>query len=410
MFSVKENHLESLVNQEYVFICQLGQMEVEVNHIIRNFAYHGAGRERCLGRLKAVNNSINSSQRKMEMMREALSEGIRRYRDTEKRICENAEADRFRYGAVNGNGVSTAGSSMGSMGARGNNKNRTLGDSLYSSIKAFLKYKEKFEKDKGAGLGGAVMSYAKDLQNFFNEKSGAEFFDLTKSSSKLWNAYYKYLLKNDDKGLLKKQWGKKAAGVSLAGSLMGLISTVCDVSGKENDTFFKRWGNLTDVLKDGTDVVKDGYELWHYEELLNNKNGLHSAAGKYAILAKTAFSVAGQTGRSIKKYNADGHWSADDTARTMTEISVAGLETMVSGLTFGIISADTFGTSTEKIATDIENTATGLGRWAGEYIAAHEDMRKRWKKGCKLEQVGLVYEAMFRNAFSAIGELVKRSI
>ena len=406
MFSVKGNNLENLINQEYIFIYQLGQMEDEINCIIRNFAYHGAGRERCLRRLKAVNNSIYYSQRKMEIMREALSEGIRRYQDTEKRICENAKADSFRYRTVNGSGSSVVG---GSMGARGNNKNRSLSDSLYSNIKVFLKYKEKFEKDKGAGLAGAVMSYVKDLQNFLNKKSGADFFDLTKSSSKLWNAYYKYLLKNDDKGLLKKQWGKKAAGVSMVGSFMGLISTVYDVSEKENDTFFKRWGNLSDVLKDGTDVVKDGYELWHYEELLNKKNGLHSAAGKYAILAKTAFSVAGQTGRSIEKYSADEHWSVDDTARTMTEISVAGLETMVSGLTFGIISADTFGTSPEKIAADVENAATGLGQWAGEYIVAHEDMRKRWKKGSKLEQVGLVYEALFRNAFSSIGELVKRN-
>lgn len=404
MFSVKVNNLENLINQEYVFICQLGQMEDEINHIIRNFAYHGAGRERCLRRLKAVNNSIYSSQRKMEIMREALSEGIRRYQDTEKQICENTETDRFQYRVVNSNGSSTAGSSMG---ARGNNKNRTLSDSLYSSIKAFFKYKEKFEKDKGAGLAGAVMSYVKDLQNFLNKKSGADFFDLAKSSSKLWNACYKYFLINDDKGLLKKQWGKKAAGVSMAGSIMGLISTVYDVSEKENDTFFKRWGNLSDVLKDGTDVVKDGYELWNYEELLNKKNGLHSTAGKYAILAKTAFSVAGQTGRSIEKYSADGYWSVDDTARTMTEISVAGLETMVSGLTFGIISADTFGTSAEKMATDIENAATELGRWAGEYIVDHEDMRKRWEKGSKLEQAGLIYEALFRNTFSSIGKLVK---
>lgn len=97
MFSVRKNNLDGLVNQETDFIRQLQKIEDDINHIVRNFAYHGAGRNRCLRRLKAVNSDISRRERTMEMMRDALSQGVRKYQDTEKRICENAKVKVFQY-------------------------------------------------------------------------------------------------------------------------------------------------------------------------------------------------------------------------------------------------------------------------------------------------------------------------
>lgn len=389
MFSVKGNYLEGFVNQEADFIRQLQRIEDDINFIMRSFAYYGTGRIRCLRRLKAVNGEISASRKNMEMMKGALSQGIRKYRDTEKRIYENAKVNRFQYNDIN------KGETALEKGDETVQK-----DSVYSYIKAFFKYREKFCKDREAGISGALMSYIKSLQKFFNEKAKAEFFDLAKASSKLWTAYYKYLSKQDATGLLQKAWGEKAAEVSAVGSIMGLISAIYDAGEADNSTFLKRWGNAFDVLEEGTDVIKDGYEWCNYGSLISDKGKIHSTAGKYAILAKIIFSVSGQAGRSIERYSEDGSWDMNDTARTMTESSIAGLESMVSGLTFGIISTETFHTSVDDISQNLENGATSWGKQAGEYISRHKDMCDKWNNGSEFDRIGLTIEALFKMSFS----------
>ena len=388
MFSVRKNNLDGLVNQETDFIRQLQKIEDDINHIIRNFAYHGAGRNRCLRRLKAVNSDINRSKRTMEMMRDALSQGVRKYQDTEKRIGENAKVKAFQYSDI---------SKTEAIVKSGNELPEK--DSLYSYIKAILKYNEKFGEDENAGISGAILGYLKNLQEVFEGRSKTDFFDLAESSSKLWTAFYKYLSEQDVTGIFKKKWGKGASAVSWAGSIMGLFSAICDAQEADNSTVFSQWSNAFDILDEGTDVVKDGYEWLRYEDVLNDKGGIHSNAGKYAILAKTIFSTAGQTIKSVEKYGEDGSWSTDDTARTMVEASVAGLETMASGLTFGIISAETFRTSVDEIAQNLENGTTYLAQQSADYIKMHNELLDRWESGSELDQVGVFCEALFKMVF-----------
>lgn len=388
-FSIKGSNLDGLIDQEADFTRQLEKTKNDIDSIISKFAYYGAGRARCLRRLKAVSSKISTHKRSMEMMREALSQGVKKYQDTEKRICGNAKTGKFQYNDINKPEAVVK-----------NGNEHTLDDPFYLYIKAILKYKEKFNDDENAGISWGFLNYMEGLRNFWDERSEADFFDLGQSSSELWTAYYEYLSKQDSTELFEKKWGKRVAGVSVAGSIMGLISAVYDTAEQDNDTFSKKWDSTFDILEEGTDVIKDGYEWWNYEELLKGKEGIHSTAGKYAILAKTLFSVAGQAGKSIERYSEDGSWSMDDTARTMIESSVAGLESMVSGLTFGIISAETFGVSVDDICKNLEDGTQNLGQQAADYIKEHEDMYDRWNKGSELDKAGLICEALFKKTFS----------
>lgn len=250
-------------------------------------------------------------------------------------------------------------------------------------IKKLLKFTSKVSDDKNLGAISALFSYLYSLYNFgdssLNGKTFGEGFadwcDIGKNSSGILSAIYKWY-KNDL--TQKNTWneiegiklGKKVAGVSVASSILGLIGKIVEASNKKNTTTMGRIADGLDASTGITDLVKSLYELKNFEKLSKIQSGIHSTAGKWVVLCDTTLSFFGQTIRSADKYYADGVWDMGDTGKTGVEASIKGLDSLASGLTFGLVSLETFGTSAEETSKAMENFAEGIGEWIGKKIIA----------------------------------------
>lgn len=224
---------------------------------------------------------------------------------------------------------------------------------------------------KGAGLFGSMFGYLDSLFNIFDEKTSVleREFKLTKSSASLYSSIFSFA---KAKGMLpdsvKKQWQGRMDAIGVVGSLFGVGESVVK---------FGRTGTGADAAgigNAGADLLNGIYKIGKDAERVKGLKGLYQPADLWCTFGKTILSAGGQTYDSIKKYAADGRWDVNDTACTGLEGAVAGLDAMVSGLSFGAISLDNFGSSPAQFSQALEDGAASYGKSIGNYILNHQDL------------------------------------
>lgn len=387
MFSIKPNQIIKICDQIFEITSKLNQQMIGIENSISALETL-SGTDKVISSLKNQFFIIDEEYLVLCNMEMALNNVMILYSDCEKRICDNANDKKgFNFGDTEKNKVQV----------EQKEKEDKEYDFLYSFFKAYFTFNEKSKLDDSAGIEKGLLEYFKEFWDFFGEKKDISgLFELADSSSSLWNEFYKFLEKKDATGILRKQWGERAAGIEVIGSLLGLLATIYNTTQEENINNGKKWKNFFEILEEGTDFSKDIYDLFTYNEAAQLEEGLYTEAGLYIILIKTILSSVGQAGESISVYYEDGIWDMNDTSRTCIEVSVSGLNSLISGLTYGIISAETFGTTPEEIYQNIENVSAVVGQSAGEYIYEHSEMRDKWNSGNVFNRIGLIVEAMYK--------------
>lgn len=341
-----------------------------VENVRLNLSFDLQSRDRIVKSLSSTESLLEVCGNDLSSMESVLGEVMARYQETEERVKERS-GQLVKSEITEADTITITTGSLES-GETTDSEDDTLSWFL-SLIKSFLTYQDKYEDDKTSGAVKALVSYFQKLSAFATgDKEGwtglSDWCDLGEASSKLWKASYSYL--KTYYPWLKDQMGEAAAGVGIAGSLFGLaggVSDMADTISSEDSTTGEKIASVLDAQSEGIDVVKSVYE---YQHLADKSTGLYTAAGLWATFAETITNSASQLVTSISTYSADGSWDWGDTGATGVEIAVSGLSAMISGLTFGIISPETFGTTTEDISSAIENWAEGVGAWIGEKMCS----------------------------------------
>lgn len=332
-----------------------------------------SGKSTLQARVNDLTSAVEEQSRKTRTMGEKLVVIARLYDLAEQDIKEQGAKDIFSsvpQSGLHSSGATNTGSGA-EMGGRGGVESSGDGkdDFGWDFLKAVLTFRNKFKKDDGAGVGKDFLSYLKSAFDFLNgEKTGwngaSNLFDFADKSTGMWKGLYEYFKSQDPTGLLEKTWGQGAAGVGIAGSMLALLSKSMTAMGADNSTASKAAANILDVGSGGIDVAKSVYEYTHFQDFIGKEQGPFSPASQWAAFGETVTSSLAQTFRSVEKYGADG-WQFMDFAETGVDVAVTGLEKMISCLTFNIISADTFGTTTEEISEGLKEWANNLGKDIG---------------------------------------------
>lgn len=209
---------------------------------------------------------------------------------------------------------------------------------------------------------------------------------LAENSGKLWKSIYDVIKSYDKSGGIEDKFGNVSHSVGVVSGMAGFFHDVIKISTDDemNATvrtgeYIKATGKLGDVGKDSTKLV---YSM--------KGNSVPKGLDQYVTLAKTTLATAGQTISSIGKYSADGKWDMNDTAQTMIDSSVTGLDALADGvlktITFGNIGMSdvrnvTRIPSTERIISDIKDFADKKGKKAANYVLSHPDLNEQFKKG-----------------------------
>ena len=247
---------------------------------------------------------------------------------------------------------------------------------------------------KIAGLFGSMFGYLDSMFNIFDEKTSIleREFKLTKSSASLYTGFFSFAKAN---GMIpdpvKKQWKGRMDVIGVVGNLFGVGEAVVK---------FGRTGTGADAAgigNSGADLLNGIFKIGKDAERVKGLKGVFKSSDLWCVFGKTILSTGGQTYDSIKKYAADGRWDWNDTACTGIEGAVAGLDAMVSGLTFGVVSLDNFNSSPAQLSQAMENGTASYGKSISNYIMNHKDLLDDYNSSSSgLHQTRVVVYASIR--------------
>lgn len=288
---------------------------------------------------------------------------------------------------------------FGGMGSRQREKDPLQNPSL-SLIEHLMEILSKLAPQSPAGIIKEQLGYVDDLEKFLRGDirgaTGAqELMDLGGSSCSLWKAMYDQL-EDQGRGWFFTDPGQKTAdGIGLTGdalqaaaSLYGAVDTIRNSDmGLAGDV-----GELIDAGSDTGDLIQSITELGKA-----SPEGVYTPAKIYTTIYESYLDAIGQGLKSYDKYSADGQWDLRDTGATGVEAGVTGLYKMAECLTFGVISEETTGVSSEEISGVLESWAENRGREAGEYIMNNPELYQKYQEAGDLGQFAITMYAAIRS-------------
>lgn len=276
-------------------------------------------------------------------------------------------------------------------------------------FKAVLSFFENVLDKPGAGLLSNFLSYLEDFRDFLKDtKAGwtgfGEWCDLGKTSSDLWDALYGFFKGHDSSGLLEEHFGAVSAGVGLVGSIFGLLGKLSEAIGSDSSDIPGKIADFLEAGGEGLGVGESIFGLKHLKDAAGAaKDKLLDAASKWVALGETALSTLGQTIRSVAEYASDGEFDITDFGATGVDASLAGLDKLLSAVTFGIVSSETIGTTPEEISDKLKNwaedTGTSLGEGMADYLREHPDLDRQSRSKNPFERAGASFQAFFGSIF-----------
>lgn len=276
---------------------------------------------------------------------------------------------------------------------------------IWELLKSLLKWADKTGNGAIADAAGNGLSYLESLYKFFTGEmkgiTGAkDWCDLSDKSIGLWTALYEYLKKfyhetgdifSAANQIRVKKLGLGGNVLDFIGSIFGAVDTIYNT--KDIGTA----GIIGQLFETSGSVV----DIWESLEKLSDTNGvseggIYSPLKFYTTIAKSYLSALGQGFISYEKYSADGVWDLKDTGATGLEMSVKGLYSMVSSLTFGLLSEGTTGVSADSISSALESGCDDIGTQAGHYILNNPDLHQRYQNSNTVGKAAISFYAAFK--------------
>ncbi len=230
------------------------------------------------------------------------------------------------------------------------------GKQILNIIKGLMKWGKELTDNEGNknqyGFLSGLIGYLVNLYDFNKaDKNGTDgwkkWLKLVDSSTGLWEKLYDFA---DAKYELN--W-KGVPIISAIGDVSSLIASIVDLSDNEYNTAFGWIGGILGLGNDATDVVTG---------IIGG--GTYSGAGLWGVFAKTLFTYYSQMALSADEYLVDGEWDLlGDTPAMFCDAGVCALYEMIDGLTLGLISENTTGTSGVEISRDLQEFAKSDGRY-----------------------------------------------
>jgi len=356
---------------------KLDRIADSVGNVRLNLSFDLQGRERIVKTLSSTESLLEGCKTDLGSMESVLGAVMARYQETEERVKERS-GQLAKSGITNAEAGIEYSSSLGGEEAGSSDDSdessplENFINSILDYFKGLMKILEKLGDSDRAGVLSDFFSYIKNIFGFITgDISGwsgiSDWCDLADGSTGMWSAVYDiYKSKYSN---LEDSWGGVADAVSVIGSLFGLFGGVAEAV----DTFLsgttvcEKIASAVDAGSGLIDVVKSIYKIGQTAV----EGAFYTAADLWAAFAKTVTSSVSQLFDSIGNYFSDGVWDIGDTGATGVEVAVAGLTTLFSAISFGIISPETFGTTAEDISSALEQWTEDLGTWIGELILSY---------------------------------------
>lgn len=263
---------------------------------------------------------------------------------------------------------------------------------LLEKVKNGVKLVSKLDDDDGdtEGFTADILAYAKDFVKMFvggddEESIGVRWWNLADSSCSVWKGFYEMLRDGMDDEKLKKafegKYGNAASAVGVAGSLSGFVGSYIQ---------FWKTGEMDDYSDMLKSTVGVGKEMYSVIEKPDSGYGAHI----YTSIIKSGIDFSVQIGESTRKYNEDGNLSWTEIGAIGVEASITGINTLISELTYKVVSLENIDSSPEKISDTVLSGAENWGEKAGEMIRDDPELKKEYDEGSSFKKTRMLLWAI----------------
>lgn len=332
-------------------------------------------------RLESISRELVEEERMLRRMIGCLNNAIDKYTDLDRK-SKNSENQTNK----NKNAIILA------------NNVAVFQCDLLKRIKNLFKGYGKLKHDDTSEFTADILEYVHDFIQLYSGGNGKEpgivrWLNLADSSCGLWKGFYEILkdgFKEETiKRLFENKLGDIADVIGMTGAFAGFLGSYIQ---------FSKTGTMEDFQDMAKSIVGVGKEIYLAEVHPDSSYSAHT----YTSIIKSGIDFTVQVGESVKKYSQDGEWSMRDTGATGVEASIAGLNTLISGYTFGIVSLETIGTSPEEVSKVALTGADNWGKKAGEMIRNDPELKKEYDEASSLKKTRMLLWAIGKTGYMTL--------
>lgn len=413
-YEVNLGNVRSVISQQQSLSVQIGMINMSVlqAQTMLRLTMSAAVRGSIDAKLKKIRQDLEDESQSARQMNRTLQEVVDIYNSTEQQAMD-AQKDLSADGQ-SGSGLPQWLTDFANQiaGFLGKDNNSVL--DAFKFTASLLKNAGKATGSDEASLAGKLFALFSSVSEIANSTPQELFGNVTGYVSDSFSILNKLSeIFGDSSQNIGEKLGlsKFGAVTSVISSVTGLVEDIAGVVEKWNSTtgdvvdrfasaveqFIECGGSVVDTIISGNGMkaVLEAVKKGSVEAVGTAKKALKSAKS-WLTLVDTVVSSVSSGAKAVVELGADGRISGQDVGEILFTSGINGLDTLISGVTFGLVSCETvFGKNAEECVDAVKSWASDISTNASAYIKNDPQRLKEYNEASPLKQAAMIFGAVF---------------
>lgn len=413
-YEVNLGNVRSVIGQQQSLSVQIGMVNMSVlqAQTMLRLTMSAAVRSNIDAKLKKIRQDLEDESQSARQMNRTLQEVVDIYNSTEQQAMD-AQKDLSADGQ-SGSGLPQWLTDFANQIAGFLDKDNNSVLEAFKFTASLLKNAGKAAGSDEASLTGKLFALFSSVSEIANSTPQELFGNVTGYVSDSFSILNKLseILEDSSQSIGEKLGLSKFGAVtSVISSVTGLVEDIAGVVEKWNSTtgdvvdrfastieqIIECGGSVVDTIISGNGMkaVLEAVKKGSVEAAGTAKKALKSAKS-WLTLVDTVVSSVSSGAKATIELGADGRISGQDVGEILFTSGINGLDALISGVTFGLVSCETvFGKNADECVDAVKSWATDISTNASNYIVNNSQRRQEFLAAGPLKQTAMIFGAVF---------------
>lgn len=413
-YEVNLGNVRSVIGQQQGLSVQIGMVNMSVlqAQTMLRLTMSAAVRGSIDAKLKKIRQDLEDESQSSRQMNRTLQEVVDIYNSTEQQAMD-AQKDLSADGQ-SGSGLPQWLTDFANQIAGFLDKDNNSVLDAFKFTASLLKNAGKAAESDEASLAGKLFALFSSVSEIVNSTPQELFGNVTGYVSDSFSILNKLseILGDSSQNIGEKLGLSKFGAVTnVISSVTGLVEDIAGVVEKWNSTtgdvvdrfastveqIIECGGSVVDTIISGNGMkaVLEAVKKGSVEAVGTAKKALKSAKS-WLTLVDTVVSSVSSGAKATIELGADGRISGQDVGEILFTSGIHGLDALVSGVTFGLVSCETvFGKNAEECVDAVKSWASDISTNASAYIKNDPQRLKEYNEAGPLKQTAMIFGAVF---------------
>lgn len=413
-YEVNLGNVRSVIGQQQSLSVQIGMVNMSVlqAQTMLRLTMSAAVRSSIDAKLKKIRQDLEDESQSARQMNRTLQEVVDIYNSTEQQAMD-AQKD-LSANEQSGSGLPQWLTDFANQIAGVLDKDNNSVLEAFKFTASLLKNAGKATGSDEASFAGKLFALFSSVSEIANSTPQELFGNVTGYVSDSFSILNKLseILGDSSKNIGEKLGLSKFGAVTnVISSVTGLVEDIAGVVEKWNSTtgdvvdrfastveqIIECGGSVVDTIISGNGMkaVLEAVKKGSVEAVGTAKKALKSARS-WMTLVDTVVSSVSSAAKTTIELGADGQISGQDVGEILFTTGINGLDALISGVTFGLVSCETvFGKNADECADAVKSWASDISTNAIDYIVNNAQRRQEFLAAGPLKQTAMIFGAVF---------------